>query len=120
MNQIRNLLQIGKTGDITRRHFFQIVTSAAVASSFPARALSGPVFKPIWLSQYTYVAPDMKKTADWYKEVFGMQQGATTREETHLWFGDVQGDTLMIVRQANSGENVPALTRFGFTINYWK
>lgn len=48
-----------------------------------------------------------------------MQRGMADANETHLWFGDVQGDTLMVVRQAQNGDTSPALTRFGFTINYW-
>jgi hypothetical protein len=61
----------------------------------------------------------MKKTVDWYIEVFGMQKGSANAKETHLWFGDVQGDTLMIVRQAQAGDVAPGITKMGFTVNYW-
>jgi len=61
----------------------------------------------------------VKKTVDWYIEVFGMQKGISNAKETHLWFGDTQGDTLMIVRGAQAGETAPGITKFGFTINYW-
>jgi catechol 2,3-dioxygenase-like lactoylglutathione lyase family enzyme len=104
---------------ITRRHLLQSLAAVAAAAAFPFRAEADPAFKPLWLNQYTYTAPDMKKTADWYIEVFGMQKGMSNAKETHLWFGDVQGDTLMIVKQAQAGDLAPGLTKFGFTINYW-
>ena len=105
--------------DMTRRQLLETLSVTAAALALPFRLEAAPAFKPIWLNQYTYVAPDMKQTADWYVEVFGMQRGMADANETHLWFGDVQGDTLMVVRQAQNGDTSPALTRFGFTINYW-
>jgi len=105
--------------NITRRTFLQTAAAAVTAASIPSRAGAETALKPIWLNQYTYTAPDMKKTVDWYMEVFGMQKGMSTARETHLWFGDVQGDTRMIVKQAQAGDVAPGLTKFGFTINYW-
>ncbi len=107
------------TGHITRRQVLQGITAVAAAALVPFKVEASPGFKPIWLNQYTYNAPDLKKTVDWYIEVFGMQKGMSNSKETHLWFGDVQGDTLMIVRQAPAGDTSPGITRFGFTINYW-
>jgi catechol-2,3-dioxygenase len=104
---------------MTRRELLQGLTAAAAAAALPFKAQAETAFKPIWLNQYTYTAPDMQKTVDWYMEVFGMQKGISNARETHLWFGDVQGDTLMIVRQAQAGDVAPGLTKFGFTINYW-
>ena len=95
------------------------MAGTAAALALPFKAEANPGFKPIWLNQYTYMAPDMKKTVDWYIEVFGMQKGLATTKETHLWFGDLQGDTLMIVRQAQAGDVAPGIMKFGFTINYW-
>src|SRR5689334_21901785 len=105
--------------NVTRRQLLQGVAATATMLALPFRAMAKPVFKPIWLNQYTYNAPDMKKTVDWYIEVFGMQKGAANAKETHLWFGDVQGDTLMIVRQAQAGDVAPGITKMGFTVNYW-
>lgn len=104
---------------MTRRQLLESLASLAAITITPNRADADPAFKPIWLNQYTYTAPDMKRTADWYIEVFGMQKGIANAKETHLWFGDAQGDTLMIVRQAQAGDVAPGLSRFGFTINYW-
>ena len=120
MEQSENPCPAAEPGSMNRRQLLQALSVlAAAAAALPFRAEAAPAFKPIWLNQYTYVAPDMAATADWYVEVFGMQRGMATARETHLWFGDVQGDTLMIVRQAQAGDTAPALTRFGFTINYW-
>ena len=104
---------------MSRRQLLQVLTATAAAAALPSSVLAETAFKPMWLNQYTYTAPDMKKTAEWYMEVFGMQKGLSNARETHLWFGDVQGDTLMIVKQAQAGELAPSLTKFGFTINYW-
>ncbi len=119
MEQAENPRRSAEPGSMTRRQLLQALSALAAAAALPFRAQAAPAFKPIWLNQYTYVAPDMAATADWYVDVFGMQRGMATAQETHLWFGDVQGDTLMTVRQAQAGDTAPALTRFGFTINYW-
>ena len=103
---------------LTRRQLIQGVAATAATLALPFKGMAKPVLKPIWLNQYTYHAPDMKKTVDWYIEVFGMQKGTANAKETHLWFGDLQGDTLMIVKQAQAGEVAPGITKMGFTINY--
>ena len=108
-----------KAKDLTRRQLLRTLSAVAAACALPLKTKASPVFKPIWLNQFTYTAKDMRMTADWYAHVFGMQKDVVSSSETHLWFGDAQGDTLMIVRQAKSGEMAPAITRFGFTINYW-
>ena len=72
-----------------------------------------------WVSHYTYIAPDLRETADWYEEVFGMQRGDANSREVHLWYGDTGGDTLMIVRQANAGESAPGLEKLAFIIEDW-
>src|ERR1051325_8914104 len=104
---------------LSRRQLLQGLGAVATAAILPFKAEAKPEFKPIWLNQYTYNAPDMKKTVDWYIEVFGMQKGTSNAKETHLWFGDLQGDTLMIVKQAQAGDTSPGITKMGFTINYW-
>jgi len=104
---------------MTRRQILKGLAATAATAVLPFKADANPALKPIWLNQYTYTAPDMKKTADWYIEVFGMQKGAANAKETHLWFGDIQGDTLMIVRQAQAGDVAPGISKIGFTVNYW-
>ncbi len=119
MQSIERLGVEAEPGTITRRRLLQGLGAAVAVAALPFRLDAAPGFKPLWLNQYTYVAPDMEATADWYVQVFGMQRGRTNAEETHLWFGDVQGDTLMRVRQARAGDTAPALIKFGFTVNYW-
>jgi len=51
--------------------------------------------------------------------VFAMQKGHSDAKETHLWYGDTLGDTLMIVRQAQAGDVAPGITKFGFQIDHW-
>jgi hypothetical protein len=48
-----------------------------------------------------------------------MQIGHEEARLSHLWFGDKNSDTLMIVRQANAGEVAPRVERFAFTIANW-
>ena len=90
-------------------------TLGPVSSSMAAAAGT----KAAWLSHYTYVAPDLAVTRDWYHEVFGMQIGHQDATEAHLWYGDEGGDTLMIVRQAGAGEKSPRIDRFGFSLDEW-
>jgi catechol 2,3-dioxygenase-like lactoylglutathione lyase family enzyme len=107
-------------GKMNRREAIQGLAALAAAAAIPRSANAAPpLFKPLWLNHYTYVAPDLKKTADWYVEVFGMQRGQSDARQVHLWYGDDGFDTLMIVRQANAGEQSPRLEKFGFTIDDW-
>src|SRR5262245_2644246 len=101
--------------EMNRRSFMQSLALAAAAAAVPSAEAAGG-FKAIWLNHYTYVAPDLKKTRDWYHEVFGMQVGHEEAKLSHMWYGD-KGDTLMIVRQAESGETSPRIEKFGFTID---
>lgn len=108
-----------QTGTLNRRQLLQSVAAAAATLALPDRVIAAPAFKPVWLSHYTYVAPDMKKTADWYHEVFGMQIGQISARQTDLWYGDKGGDTRMIVRQANAGETAPRIEKFAFALDNW-
>lgn len=107
---------------MTRRELLQSLAAAAVAATTVGTAVAtveaAAGFKAAWLNHYTYVAPDLKKTRDWYHEVFGMEIGHEDSKQSHLWYGD-KGNTLMIVRQAASGEESPRIENFGFTIDNW-
>jgi len=130
MKPIDDLLQQHDT--MSRRQLLKGLAGAAAAAAItPAAAHAqfygkGPL-KATWVSHYTYVAPDMKKTRDWYHEVFGMQIGHEDAKQAHLWYGDNSvnsagvnwGDSLMIVRQANAGEQAPRIERFAFAIEKW-
>src|SRR5262245_27904621 len=119
MKQIEEILQTAQQKKMTRRALLQGLAATAAAAALPIEALALPSFKPLWLNHYTYTAPDMKKTVDWYIEVFAMQKGHSDAKETHLWYGDTLGDTLMIVRQAQAGDVSPGITKFGFTVDHW-
>jgi len=113
---MRNLFQ----EKISRRQALQGIAGVTAMAAMPRTAMAAdPLFKPLWLNHYTYVAPDLKKTADWYVEVFGMQRGQSDARQVHLWYGDDGFDTLMIVRQAAAGEQSPRIEKFGFTIDDW-
>src|SRR5262245_38819956 len=103
---------------IDRREFIQSLAPVAAASAIPATAAADGL-KATWANHYTYVAPDLKKTRDWYHEVFGMQIGHEEAKLSHMWYGDKGGDTLMIIRQANAGEEAPRIERWAFTIDPW-
>src|SRR5215470_6655983 len=104
--------------EMNRRTFVQYLTIAAAAAAAPTAEAAGG-FKAVWLNHYTYVAPDLKKTRDWYHEVFGMQVGHEEAKLSHMWYGDKGGDTLMIIRQANAGEAAPRVEKWAFTIDNW-
>src|SRR5438093_9913593 len=106
---------------MNRRLAMQGIALAAAAAAVGAvpRAFAAGGIKASWVNHYTYVAPDLKKTRDWYHEVFGMQIGHADAKQSHMWYGDNGGDTLMIIRQANAGEEAPRIERFAFTIDNW-
>jgi catechol 2,3-dioxygenase-like lactoylglutathione lyase family enzyme len=105
--------------DLSRRQFIQgLALAGASAALTPAAAAAGGL-KASWVNHYTYVAPDLKKTRDWYHEVFGMQIGHEEAKLSHMWYGDKGGDTLMIIRQANTGEVAPRIEKWAFTIDNW-
>jgi len=95
------------------------MAAVAAATAAPGGAVAAPATKAIWVNHYTYVAPDLKKTKDWYHEVFGMQIGHEDAKQAQMWFGDKGGDTMMIIRQANAGETAPRIERFAFTVDNW-
>src|SRR5262245_33216836 len=95
-----------------RRAFLQSLSLAAVAAAIPKGVGAADGIKATWANHYAYVAPDLKKTRDWYQEVFGMQIGHEEAKLSHMWYGDKGGDTLMIIRQANAGEQAPRIERW--------
>src|SRR6478672_12693387 len=104
----------------SRRSFIQgLAVAAAAGAGIVPTAEAAAGFQAVWLNHYTYVAPDLKKTRDWYKEVFGMQIGHEEAKLSHMWFGDKGGDTLMIIRQADAGEVAPRIEKFTFTLENW-
>ena len=113
-----------------RRQLIKGLAGASGATGLPremvaaltVRADSAPTARALttkWVSHYTYVAPDLQETADWYEEVFGMQRGEANAREVHLWYGATGSETLMIVRQANAGEPTPGLEKLAFIIEDW-
>ena len=114
--------RIGKQSKMGRRDFIGhslALSAAATLSPVSSSMATAAGTKAAWLSHYTYVAPDLAETRDWYHEVFGMQIGRQDATEAHLWYGDEGGDTLMIVRQAGAGEKAPRIDRFGFILDDW-
>lgn len=108
-----------RPGSIGRRQFLEGAAVVAAGAALPLPLEAAASFKSSWANQYTYIAPDLRKTVDWYVEVFGMQEDRVGPNEVHLWYGDEGGDTVMIVRQAAAGETSPRIVRFGFTIDNW-
>jgi len=101
---------------MNRREFLQGLALSAAAVAVPSTAAAPTALKAAWVSHYTYVAPDLKKTRDWYHEVFGMQIGHEEAKLSHMWYGDKGGDTVMIIRQAEAGEAAPRIEKFAFTL----
>ena len=77
--------RIGNQRKMRRRDFIGhslALTAAAtlgpvstLSRSAPSSMAAAAGTKAAWLSHYTYVAPDLAVTRDWYNEVFGMQIG---------------------------------------------
>src|SRR5438128_3236896 len=126
MEEMKNLFENLQERKMDRRQLMTGVVLAAAAAAVPSFAANGAM-KASWVNHYTYVAPDMKKTRDWYHEVFNMQIGHEDAKQAHLWYGDNTvnsagvnwGDSLMIVRQANPGEQAPKIERFAFAVEKW-
>src|SRR5689334_20182839 len=120
MKDMKSLLENLQQRNMDRRQMVKGMALAAVAAAVPSlEAGANGTMKAAWVNHYTYVAPDLKKTRDWYHEVFGMQVGHEEAKLSHMWYGDKGGDTLMIIRQANAGEEAPRIERWAFTVDPW-
>jgi hypothetical protein len=111
MKQGDNLFDKFSKEPMNRRQMIQALAITAAATAVSGFAATTAI-SASWVNHYTYVAPDMKKTRDWYHEVFGMQIDHEEPKLSHMWYGDKGGDTLMIIRQAEPGEAAPRIERF--------
>src|SRR5215475_2494701 len=118
MKHIVELIGALQNRNLNRRQMIRTCSLTAAAAMVPGLAVDGAI-KATWCNHYTYIAPDLKKTRDWYHEVYGMQIGHEEAKLSHMWFGDKGGDTLMIIRQANAGEAAPRVEHFAFTVESW-
>src|SRR5215475_14137135 len=118
MKYVESLFDRFNEQTLNRRRMIQACALAAASAAVPGFAADAGL-KAAWVNHYTYVAPDLKKTRDWYHEVYGMQIGHEEAKLSHMWYGDKGGYTLMIIRQANSGEAAPRVERFAFTLASW-
>ena len=72
MKHFDNLFDRFTEQTLNRRQMIQACAVAAASAAVPAFAADAGL-KAVWANHYTYVAPDLKKTRDWYHEVYGMQ-----------------------------------------------
>ena len=77
MKHIVELIEALENRSLSRRQMIQACSLTAAAAVVPSFAVDGAI-KATWCNHYTYVAPDLKKTRDWYHEVYGMQIGHDT------------------------------------------
>ena len=119
MDKVEKLIRDCKDARISRRQLLAGLAAAAPALALPDKTETPLQLKATWVNHYVYVAPDLKKTTDWYHEVFGMQIDHRNAKEAHLWYGDTGGDTCMIVRQAPAGTREAKIINFAFTIDNW-
>ena len=105
------------TAKITRRDALR-TAAAFAATALPVRA-AGNALKAAWVNHYIYLTPNLKKTTDWYEEVFNMRMGIRNVNEAHMWFSDSGNHTCMIVRQAPAGVTATKIVNFAFTLEHW-
>src|SRR5258708_18104892 len=96
---------------MTRRDALRAVAAGAAVSPLGFGQHKG--FHATGVNHVSYVAPDFKKTRDWYAEVFGMQISFDDGKQAYMWFGDA----MFIPRQARPGEEAPRIDHFAFTID---
>ena len=81
MEPIEKAFRNIQPGRMTRRQLLGGLAVAAASATLPLDAFALPSFKPAWLNHYTYTAPDMQQTVDWYMDVFAMQKGESNDAE---------------------------------------
>jgi len=100
---------------LTRRNALRAMGAGTLAA--PLALTQAPPqrkgFHATGVNHVSYVAPDFRKTRDWYHEVFGMEISFDDGKQAYMWFGDA----MFIPRQARPGEEAPRIDHFAFTID---
>src|SRR5689334_9109161 len=104
---ISNLLKSYENGNLSRR---QLIQSLALMASAATAGTSAPPPAPLPASSVNHIAitvSDVKKSSDWYKELFGLVPEQDTATAAVLGFGN----TVLVLRP---GQNPGRLTHFCF------
>jgi catechol 2,3-dioxygenase-like lactoylglutathione lyase family enzyme len=105
---ISNLLKSYENGHMSRR---QLIQSLALMTSAATAGTSAPA-APLPASSVNHIAitvSDVKKSSDWYKELFGLVPEQDTATVAVLGFGN----TVLVLRP---GQNPGRLTHFCFGV----
>src|SRR5437868_2723341 len=101
---------------LNRRDALRVSAAALAAGRLSSLSGAGNPLKARWVNHYIYLTQDLKKTTDWYYEVFNMQMGIRSAKEAHMWFSDGDNHTCVIVRQAEASEKGTKIVNFAFTL----
>jgi catechol 2,3-dioxygenase-like lactoylglutathione lyase family enzyme len=105
---ISNLVKSYENGHLSRR---QLIQSLALMASAATAGASAPA-APLPASSVNHIAitvSDVKKSSDWYKELFGLVPEQDTATAAVLGFGN----TVLVLRP---GQNPGRLTHFCFGV----
>jgi catechol 2,3-dioxygenase-like lactoylglutathione lyase family enzyme len=79
-----------ETGRISRRSLIELLTLAtttAYASEGANAQAADPTLKVALINHISYTCPDFKQAADWYSNVFNLDQVGPTKQDVALPFG---------------------------------
>ena len=112
---IANLLSGYENGKLSRR---QLISALALMASVAGSGISAPVTPPAPLpaSTVNHIAitvADLKKSSEWYKELFGLTPEQETENVAVLAFGN----TVLVLRP---GQNPGRITHFCFGVKDFK
>jgi len=107
---ISNLVKSYENGSMSRRQLIQALALMAGAAGSGAAAGAAPA--PLPASTVNHIAitvSDVKKSSDWYKEIFGLVPEQDTATAAVLGFGN----TVLVLRP---GQNPGRITHFCFGV----
>jgi len=112
---ISNLLKGYEKGNLSRRELIQTLTLLAGSAGL-GMASETPPPAPLPASTVNHIAitvSDVKKSSDWYKELFGLTPEQDTKDVAVLGFGN----TVLVLR---AGQNPGRITHFCFGVKDFK
>jgi hypothetical protein len=115
---ISNLVSSYEQGKLSRR---QLIRALALMAGTAGAGIAVPAAPPAPLpaSSVNHIAitvTDLKKSSEWYKELFGLKPEQETDSVAVLAFGN----TVLVLRPGQNGQNAGRISHFCFGVKGFK
>jgi catechol 2,3-dioxygenase-like lactoylglutathione lyase family enzyme len=113
---IANLLSGYEQGKLSRR---QLIQALALMAGTAGAGISAPPPAPFPASSVNHIAitvSDLKKSTEWYKDLFGLKPEQETDAVSVLAFGN----TVLVLRPGQNAQNAGRISHFCFGVKGFK